>query len=430
MCAVVCLAVALCCISCGGAGNTDAGAALTPGFSLSSPSIDFPNQGVGTTSTPQSTSLTDVGNANLTLSSIEVTGSNPGDFTLSTNCGSSLAPSGQCTLSVTFKPSSTGTRTASIVFADNAPGSPQAVSLSGTGVASAVSLSTGSLSFGSQAIAITSAARNVTLTNTGSAALSVTNLVIVGANVGDFAEAANTCGGSVAPGSACTIALTFTPSASGERTAILNIKDNAPGSPQAVSLSGTGVAPAVSLSTGSLSFGSQAIAITSATQNVTLANTGSAALSITNLVIVGADAGDFAEAANTCGGSVAPGSACTIALTFTPSASGERTATLNIKDNVPGGTQALSLSGVGSHDVILSWTASGRGGIVAYDVYRGTTSGGESSIPLNPTPINGTLYVDESVVAGATYYYVITAVASNRVQSAASAETEATVPAN
>jgi len=323
MCAVVCLAVALCCISCGGAGNTDAGAALTPGFSLSSPSIDFPNQGVGTTSTPQSTSLTDVGNANLTLSSIEVTGSNPGDFTLSTNCGSSLAPSGQCTLSVTFKPSSTGTRTASIVFADNAPGSPQAVSLSGTGVASAVSLSTGSLSFGSQAIAITSAARNVTLTNTGSAALSVTNLVIVGANVGDFAEAANTCGGSVAPGSACTIA-----------------------------------------------------------------------------------------------------------LTFTPSASGERTATLNIKDNVPGGTQALSLSGVGSHDVILSWTASGRGGIVAYDVYRGTTSGGESSIPLNPTPINGTLYVDESVVAGATYYYVITAVASNRVQSAASAETEATVPAN
>ena len=118
------------------------------------------------------------------------------------------------------------------MFADNAAGSPQTVSLSGTGIAPAVSLSTTSLSFGSQAVAITSAAETVTLTNTGSAALSITNLAVVGADLGDFIEIANTCGGSVAAGGVCTIGVTFTPSASGERTATLSITDNAPGSPQ------------------------------------------------------------------------------------------------------------------------------------------------------------------------------------------------------
>ncbi len=80
--------------------------------------------------------------------------------------------------------------------------------------------------------------------------------------------------------------------------------------------------------------------------------------------------------------------------------------------------------------MILSWTASGTSGNVAYNVYRGNHLGGESSTPLNATPINGTTYVDESVASGTTYYYVVTAVNSNGVQSAASGETEATVPVN
>jgi titin len=79
--------------------------------------------------------------------------------------------------------------------------------------------------------------------------------------------------------------------------------------------------------------------------------------------------------------------------------------------------------------VILTWTASATSGVVGYDVYRGTTSGGESATALNSTPINGTTYADENVTAGGTYYYVITAVASNDVtQSADSSEASATVP--
>jgi chitinase len=68
--------------------------------------------------------------------------------------------------------------------------------------------------------------------------------------------------------------------------------------------------------------------------------------------------------------------------------------------------------------------------VVGYNVYRSSTSGGEgSTTPLNgSTPINGTTYADATVTAGATYYYEVTAVGSDGVQSADSTEVSATVP--
>jgi fibronectin type 3 domain-containing protein len=116
---------------------------------------------------------------------------------------------------------------------------------------------------------------------------------------------------------------------------------------------------------------------------------------------------------------------------FTPAASGSRSASLTVTDNsngASGSTQSSTLTGTGSHDVILSWGASQGSGVVGYNVYRGTASGGESSIPLNSTPINGTSYVDATVTPSTAYYYVVTAVGSNGVQSAPSNETRATVP--
>jgi fibronectin type 3 domain-containing protein len=89
----------------------------------------------------------------------------------------------------------------------------------------------------------------------------------------------------------------------------------------------------------------------------------------------------------------------------------------------------VSLSGSGTHDVMLSWTASATAGVMGYNVYRGTTTGGESSTPLNSAPICDSTFADENVTAGATYYYHVTAIAANTAtQSAASNETAATVP--
>jgi hypothetical protein len=98
----------------------------------------------------------------------------------------------------------------------------------------------------------------------------------------------------------------------------------------------------------SLSFGNQNTGSTSAAQTVTLTNNGTMPLIISSTTITGANAGDFARVSDTCAGAtVAPGATCAIAVSFAPSASGSRSATLSINDNAPGGTQTISLSGTG-----------------------------------------------------------------------------------
>jgi hypothetical protein len=409
--------------------GTGTNAATTVSFSPTSD--NFGNQAVGAIGANQPVQLYNTGNSALTISSLALTGTNPGDFAQSNNCGSSVAVGGQCTINVTFKPTASGTRTAALTFTDNATGSPQAVTLTGTGTSSGptASLSPASLIFASQAVGATSAAQTVTLNNTGNSALSITSIALAGTNPGDFAQT-NNCGSSVAAGANCTISVTFTAAASGTRTAALALTDNATGSPQSVSLSGTaGSTGAVaSLSPSSLTFGNGPVAVTSSSQVVTLTNTGTAALSITSIAFTGANASDFSQI-STCGASVAAGGTCTIAILFTPAATGSRTASLTVADNASGSPQAAALSGAGTHDVILSWSDSTTSGISGYNVYRGTASGGQSSTPLNSMPVNGITFVDTGVTAGARYYYVVTAVASSDgAESAKSNETSATVP--
>ena len=151
--------------------------------------------------------------------------------------------------------------------------------------------------------------------------------------------------------------MTFTPSAAGNRGASVTITDNAAGSPHTVALSGTGGAvPIVSLSSGSLTFASQNVGTTSATQLVTLNNTGSAALSITSIAVTGTNAGDFAQT-NTCGASVAAGGNCSISVTFTPTAAGSRGASVTITDNAAGSPHTVALSGAGVGVPLVSLTS-------------------------------------------------------------------------
>jgi len=95
-----------------------------------------------------------------------------------------------------------------------------------------------SLTFADQDVGTTSAAQSVTLGNTGTATLHIDSI----ATTGDFAQV-STCGSSVATGANCTINVTFTAPSVGNFTGTLSITDNAAGSPQSVSLSGTGVSP-------------------------------------------------------------------------------------------------------------------------------------------------------------------------------------------
>jgi archaellum component FlaF (FlaF/FlaG flagellin family) len=307
----------------------------SPAVAFSPTSLTFPNQIVNTTSQPLSVTLSNTGSAVLNIVSITTSG----DFAQKNTCGTSLANGASCTISVTFTPTAGGLRAGSIIVTDNAPGSPQTVPLTGNGLlAPVVTLVPTSLTFTGQAVGSTSAAQGVTLTNTGSAALNITSITISG----DFAET-NTCGATVAPGNSCTISVTFTPTAAGNRYGSVTITDNAADSPETVLLAGNGAsAPAVAFLPSSLTFVNQIVNTTSAPQNVILTNTGGAVLDITGIVA----SGDFAET-NGCGATLASGASCTIAVTFTPTASGPRAGAVTVTDNAPGSPQALPLSGTG-----------------------------------------------------------------------------------
>ena len=131
----------------------------------------------------------------------------------------------------------------------------------------AVTLSKTSLSFGNEVINTTSAARNVTLTNTGTATVDIYDITVGD----DYAMSANTCGTTLAAGKKCTVSVTFAPSQLGSVEGVLTFNDSAPNSPQAVALSGTGVEPAT-LTPTSYTFPKTKVGTTSAAKNFTLTN--------------------------------------------------------------------------------------------------------------------------------------------------------------
>lgn len=213
-----------------------------PVVSLSPPTLAFSSQTVGTTSASQTITLSNTGNAVLDIDSITITGANAGEFNQTNSCSASLAGDSSCTITVTFTPTAAGPAAASVTFTDNAAGSPQAVSLSGTGAgqtgAPIVSLSPTTLTFNGQAVG-TSTSLPVTLTNTGTANLGIDNISVTGPDAEEFSETDN-CGKLLAPNASCTITVTFAPTNVGIATASISITDNAAGSPQMVPLPAEG----------------------------------------------------------------------------------------------------------------------------------------------------------------------------------------------
>ena len=221
---------------------------------LAPATLSFGSQTVGTSSTSQTATLSNSGSSSITINGVSITGTDSGDFSQTKTCGGTLAGGGSCSISVTFTPTATGSRSATLSVSDSATSSPQTVALSGTGVSQGVTFSPSSLSFPSQDVGTTSAAQSVTVTNTGSGNLTfgAGAVTVSGANAADFALASDTCSGqTVAPNGACAVGITFMPSVAGSESATLNFTDNASGSPQTVSLTGTGATPNFTLSVAS-----------------------------------------------------------------------------------------------------------------------------------------------------------------------------------
>jgi hypothetical protein len=211
--------------------------------------------------------------------------------------------------------------------------------------------SASSETFDETAVNTTSQPLTMTLTNVGTGTLTLTSIGITGADAGDFAQT-NNCGSTLAPSAFCQINMTFTPTTSGIRTAVLSLVDNAKSSPQTVTLTGIGLGPSAELSPGSLTFPSQFVGTSGLPQNITLTNNGNAVLTISNI-----EATAQFQATNGCTSSLAGGVSCTISVFFDPSSAGTQTGTLTITDNAPNSPQTVELIGTGQ-DFAMSTTPS------------------------------------------------------------------------
>jgi Abnormal spindle-like microcephaly-assoc'd, ASPM-SPD-2-Hydin len=155
-------------------------------------------------------------------------------------------------------------------------------------------------------------------------------------------------GADLSPRGHCTVSVSFSPTTTGAQTGSITISDNTPNSPQVISLSGSGVnGPFFTALPHKLNFGTQTISTSSASQSVSLVNTGNAILTLANIGVGGANSSDF-SATNNCNGALAAGASCRIAIIFTPAASGSRSATLSITGNASDSPQNVTLSGTGA----------------------------------------------------------------------------------
>jgi len=304
-----------------------------PAVTLTPPSIAFGNQTVNTTSGSQTVTLTNSGAASLSITSIALTGANPGSFAQTNTCGATLAAGASCNIAITFAPTTVASFSAALAVTDNASGSPHTVALGGSGTAAPAPvavLTPASLSFGNVGIGGTGPEQIATLKNTGTAALSITGIAITGANPAAFLQT-NTCGASLAAGASCAISVTFTPATVASFSATLSVTDNATGSPHQVALTGAGIVePTIfSIAPTSLAFGNQVVNTTSASQTVTLTNT-SATDTVTISSSTSSDSA-FVDAADTCHASIAPGGSCHFLMVFNPKAVQAYSATVNLQ---------------------------------------------------------------------------------------------------
>ena len=217
---------------------------VTPGplASVSPSSINFGTLYLGAI-VAKNVTVTNVGNAPMTITGPIFSilhGGDSNEYGAVNLCPKSLAAGKSCTIAVGFVAGPFyNPQTATLSVRDNAPGSPQTVALSATVINPQATLSASSLSFSKQKVGTSSAAKAVTLRNTGTTALTINSIAIGGTNSLDFTQT-NNCPGSLAVNAICTMDVAFTPTAVGSRSGSVVITDNTQKSPQIILLSGAG----------------------------------------------------------------------------------------------------------------------------------------------------------------------------------------------
>jgi hypothetical protein len=395
---------------------------------LSATSLAFGNVATGNTSAIKSVSLKNNQLFALNIKSLALPAGSPYAVDPSSTCvvGVPVAAGASCNLAVVFKPTAIGSQPGTLTINDDAPNTGQTVSLTGTGFAP-TTLSATTLAFGNMVLGQKSPIKSVTLKNNQLVALSFSSLVFSG-SAGFALDPSTTCSTTSALGAglSCTLAVTFTPPASasglGAQSGTLTINDNAGNSGQTVTLTGTGTIQAA-LSVPSLTFAAQFLGTTSAAKTVTVTNYQSVPLTISSVTISGANSGDFGVT-TTC--PTAPSglpavSNCPLSVTFTPRASGTRTATLTVTDSGYGSPRTVTLTGPGNAPVtitpasITSFTAA-VGSTSAYKAITIKNAQTTQALHIGSVQFRGD-FAQTSTTCGSTLPYTLAAGASCNVNA-------------
>ena len=361
-----------------------------PAMTLGPGSLTFAAQAIATASAAQTITVTNTGNAALTVTQIVTTG----DFNETDNCvGTSVAVGASCAAAVKFLPAAVGTRAGVLTIYGNVAGGQATAALTGVGApAAAIVLNPIALTYAGTSVGSASAAQNITISNTGGVTASLQTPAVTG----DFTITANTCGTTLGASSGCTVSVAFRPTASGARNGTLSVTDSA--GTQTASLTGLGVLPATdALAPLSLSFAAQPLNTASVVQSVNLTNSGDAALVLIAAQIA---SGDF-TVVNGCGNSLNGHSVCSLLVAFVPKSVGAGVGTLTVSDEYRSQTVTLSGIGVAPAGVSLSpvatiaFAATGVGLTAAAQTVTLTNNGG---LPLLIQSL--TVTGDFAIVAG------------------------------
>ena len=333
-----------------GTGASGASTPAAPQIGVSPASLSFGNILAGSTAT-QYLSISNTGGSTLTVSQVTVSGSS---FNESGPVPPFTLAAGQSqTLAVNFAPASAGTYNGSLVVNSDAANSVGPVALSGTSTLAGTFLLTAaptSVSFGSVVVG-TSTTQTIALTNTGNSAVTVSSANLTGSG---FTVSAPSFPVTIAAGQSQQASVRFAPSTSGTVTGSASFVSNATNSPAMVSLSGTGtisVTPAaIAVSPTPIAFGS-ILVNTTATQSVTVTNTGGSTLTVSQISVSG---NGFNESGPVPPLTVAAGQSQNLSINFAPSATGSYTGSLSIASNATNRLAPIGISGTATALPVLT----------------------------------------------------------------------------
>ena len=362
--------------------------------------------------------VTNTGTASVSITGSSITGAG---FSMPALSAQTLNPGQAASFNVTFAPTTATSVTGSVSINSNAPGSPLKISLTGTGTQAQISANPTSVSFGTVTIG-NSNSQTITLRNNGNAALTFSSILVTGTG---FSQTGLSTSTQIAAGGSTTFNAVFTPGSATQVSGNITLTTNGSPSPLQIGLTGTGAIQTLSLGAspstlpfGNVNDGSSSQLTTSVTNN------GNSNITISSVTVAGAG---FTTSGVSNGTTLTPGQSATLTVTFAPTTPGAVSgAQVTIASNATNSPTVVTLSGTGTHSVLLQWSASTTSG-VTYNVFRGIATGAEGSSPLNSSPISATSFTDTNVTSGSTYFYTVKAV-NSAGSSSASNEASANIP--